>query len=424
MEQEKEVILKVEGVYKKFCLSLRRSMAYGTVDLTRNFLGIHYDAGVLRKGEFWALQDINFEVYKGDIVGIIGANGSGKSTLLRVLTGIFPPDAGKVTVDGKVGGLIAVGAGFHPHMTGRENIYLNGTILGMTREQIEEHFEEIINFAEIGDFIDAPVSTYSSGMQVRLGFSIAIHVQPEILLVDEVLSVGDLAFRNKSMRALSDVRDRAKGVIFISHNLEQVKSLCNRVIVINNGLKLYDGDPQGGIAMYEELSRDSSTRSMNKLYQSQFKVRRIADDGKTLVVNQLGIIDKEGNKAEKVGLNDPLVFETEFELKQEVSNLGFYANFGKIAGDEYLIHLSSHDYPDTRFDDLKPGKYRLRITIPDHHLVPGVYNVSIGFRNHKTFETYTKLYTDIAFTISTDGVALERGAINVQPQWDLVSTQS
>jgi lipopolysaccharide transport system ATP-binding protein len=190
-----DTLIKVEGLHKKFCQSLKRSMFYGTIDATKSMLGLPIKNADLRKKEFWALQDINFELKQGEKVGVLGANGSGKSTLLRLLNGVFPPDVGKITLNGRIGALIAVGAGFHPHMTGRENIYLNGTILGMTRKEIEKKFNEIVDFAEIGDFIDSPVATYSSGMTVRLGFSIAVHGKVEIMLVDEILAVGDLAFQ-------------------------------------------------------------------------------------------------------------------------------------------------------------------------------------------------------------------------------------
>jgi lipopolysaccharide transport system ATP-binding protein len=191
--------------------------------------GIQVKTYCLRKDEFWALDNISFNLKKGESLGIIGVNGSGKSTLLRLITGIFPPDMGRIAIRGKVGALIAVGAGFHPHMTGRENIYLNGTILGMTRKELNEKMDEIISFADIGDFLDAPVNTYSSGMRVRLGFAIAVHCEPDILLVDEILSVGDLAFRNKSMRKMAEFREKANALIFISHNLEQVRNLCSKV---------------------------------------------------------------------------------------------------------------------------------------------------------------------------------------------------
>jgi lipopolysaccharide transport system ATP-binding protein len=244
---EDDVLIKVENLSKKFCRKLKKSMYYGAVDSIKSMLGIPLKTGYLRQEEFWALDDINFELRKGEALGIIGVNGSGKTTLLRLLTGIFPPDKGRVVIKGRVGALIAVGAGFHPHMTGRENIYLNGTILGMARKEIDEKIDEIIDFADIGDFLEAPVSTYSSGMRVRLGFAIAMHCEPDILLIDEILSVGDLSFRNKSMRKMAEFREKANGLIFISHNLEQVRVLCKNVIVLDKGRIVYYGPTHNGL---------------------------------------------------------------------------------------------------------------------------------------------------------------------------------
>lgn len=171
--------LLIENLGKKFCRNLKRNLFYGSLDVAKTLLGIRFDAARLRRDEFWALEDINLNVRRGESIGIIGANGAGKSTLLRLISGILSPDKGRITVRGRVGTLIALGAGFHPHFSGRENIFLNGAILGMTTRELEERYDEIVRFADIGEFIEAPVSAYSSGMRVRLGFAIAIHSSPD-----------------------------------------------------------------------------------------------------------------------------------------------------------------------------------------------------------------------------------------------------
>ena len=232
---DNDVALSVRNVSKKFCKNLRRSMTYGILDLGRNLVGIRPDSTGLRRDEFWALRDINFELRRGEALGLIGANGSGKSTLLRMIAGIFPPDKGEIAVRGRVGALIALGAGFHPHMTGRENIYLNGTILGMSRAELEEKSEAIIDFAEIRDFIDAPVATYSSGMRVRLGFAVAIHIEPEVLLVDEILAVGDLRFRVKCFDWVNEFVAAGRALIFVSHNVHNLLRVCKYAVVMNRG---------------------------------------------------------------------------------------------------------------------------------------------------------------------------------------------
>jgi len=251
-----DTLIKVEGLYKKFCRTLRRSMYYGALDVTRSMFGMSYDTGKLRKSEFWALQDINFELKRGETLGVIGMNGSGKTTLLRMLTGIFPPDKGKIEMHGRVGSLIAVGAGFHPHMSGRENIYLNGTILGMTRKEIKQKFDAIIDFAEIGDFLDSPVSTYSSGMRVRLGFAIAIHCEPDILLIDEILAVGDVGFQLKCFNYLGVLRNSGVSTLFVSHNMHLIATFCTNAILMNHGSLTYNGDVATAISEYKQMFSD------------------------------------------------------------------------------------------------------------------------------------------------------------------------
>lgn len=245
-----EMVLSVKHVSKKFCKKLRRSMAYGIADLTRNLFGIRPASTGLRKEEFWALNDIDFALRRGDVLGLIGVNGSGKTTLLRLLSGIFPPDRGEIIIRGRVGALIALGAGFHPYFTGRENIYLNGAILGISRDEIDAHFDKIVTFSEIGDFIDAPVATYSSGMRVRLGFSVAIAMKPDLLLIDEVLAVGDLSFKIKCLNAISDLLGTA-AVIFVSHSMQLIARISTRIMVLHGGSISHHGcDVGAGIDHY------------------------------------------------------------------------------------------------------------------------------------------------------------------------------
>lgn len=230
-----DVVVKVDGVSKKFCSNLKRSMFYGLTDVTRTMLGMPYGHQNLRKDEFWAVKDISFELKRGEALGIIGQNGSGKSTLLRLIHGIFPPDKGRIAIRGRMGALIAIGAGFHPHMTGRENIYLNGTILGMTKREITQKLDEIIDFAEVDGFIDAPVSTYSSGMYVRLGFAIAISAVPDVLLVDEVLAVGDVNFQKKCFERIISMRRNGVSILFVSHSIQILESICQRGLLMDHG---------------------------------------------------------------------------------------------------------------------------------------------------------------------------------------------
>lgn len=372
---DNDVVIRVEGLHKKFCRNLRRSMFYGSLDVSRDMFGISRDRGKLRPSEFFALEGINFELKKGEALGIIGQNGSGKTTLLRIINGIFPPDKGKVQVRGRMSALIAVGAGFHPHMTGRENIYLNGTILGMSRKEIDEKFQEIIDFADIGEFIDAPVSTYSSGMTVRLGFSIAIHSDSDILLADEILAVGDLNFALKCHRKIAEYREKGGAIILVSHGMQLIRNTCQKVIwiesgkirmngitqnvcdeyekhtfqkdmagVVNNGT-IINNDPQVRIDRVEFFNRDNVSSSVF-IVGDYFKMRIHYDAKRNLKkpIITFGIINSEN-----------------ILVVGSYSNFDLGVNFDDIYGNGY-IDL------DIKSINIKPGNYYCTVTLLEETL--------------------------------------------------------
>ncbi len=417
-----DIILKVENISKKFCSNLKRSMLYGTFDVFRSIFGISYNKNKLRKNEFWALKEINFELKKGETLGIIGANGAGKSTLLRLITGIFPPDKGKITFNGNIGALIAVGAGFHPHMTGRENIYLNGTILGMKRKEIDEKINDIIDFSEIGDFLDAPISTYSSGMRVRLGFSIAVHCEPDILLIDEVLSVGDLSFRNKSLRKMSEFKKKAKGLIYISHNLEQIKVLCDRVIVLNYGEICFYGKTDEGLILYENLSKINRVDSINKNLTKNNVVKVRKTDNDKIVFNKIGILTSKGNEINKIDIYDPLILFFDFSVNESFSNPYFLFSIVDEQRNTRCIWLKSNDYNKFLIKDINVGKYRIKATINKHNLGAGVYFVNCSLKNSETEEKYEQIISNFSFSVTSKN-HFERGVVNVDEDWQLESIE-
>ena len=245
-----DILVSVEGVSKKFCRSLKRSLIYGLNDLGQEILGRRLGGdGVLRKDEFWALRDVSFTLRRGECLGLIGRNGAGKSTILRMLNGLIKPDAGRIEMRGRVGALIALGSGFNPVLTGRENIFVNAAVLGFSRAETEKRFEEIVSFAEIGEFIDMPVRSYSSGMSVRLGFAIASALEPDILLLDEVLAVGDVGFRIKSYNRIFELAERT-AVIFVTHMMPQVERLSTSVAYLQDGTIAYLGAANEGIDRY------------------------------------------------------------------------------------------------------------------------------------------------------------------------------
>lgn len=247
---DEDVVFQVDHVSKKFCKSLSKSMIYTLKDVNKSIFGLKIHSDKLRKNEFWSVDDVSFKLKKGETLGIIGRNGSGKTTLLQMLNGIYTPDKGIISYKGNMGALIGVGAGFHPDLTGRENIYVNSAILGLSNKVIKEKFEDIIKFADIGDFLDTPVKHYSSGMYIRLGFAISYQMEPDILLVDEVLAVGDEKFRSKCYKAIDRIKKKA-AIILVSHNMRMIEEMATKVGVMNHGkLTLYEDDPSLGIKAY------------------------------------------------------------------------------------------------------------------------------------------------------------------------------
>ena len=235
-------------LWKRYCRSYRRGLQYGVRDAGRSLLG-HSTRVDLRPGEFWSLRDVSFELLRGECLGIIGPNGAGKSTLLKIMAGLIQPTFGCYETHGRIGALLELGAGFHGELPGRDNIYINGALLGMTRREIDRKFDSIVDFAEIGDFLDMPVRFYSSGMYMRLAFAIAIHLEPDLLLLDEVLAVGDLGFRLKCYNALTRLLSRC-GVVLVSHNPSHLVRVCSRLLVLQDGAPLFLGSVADGLEVY------------------------------------------------------------------------------------------------------------------------------------------------------------------------------
>jgi len=351
-----DVVLKVEGLYKKFCMSLKRSMLYGTYDVARDMLSVPQKDVKLRTSEFWALQDINFELKRGETLGLIGQNGCGKTTLLRLINGIFPPDKGKITINGRIGALIAVGAGFHPHMTGRENVYLNGTILGMSKAEIKRKFDEIVDFAEIGNFIDAPVATYSSGMTVRLGFAIAIHCEPDILLVDEILAVGDVSFVGKCYNKIKCLQKNDTGIILVTHNTQAILDFCQRGLLLNHGIQIIDTTSNEAIKKYEiALNQEKLERNGN--------INKKIFTEKSYIKSRCYIKGLENEPQTEINSNQPITFCYEIisELDLEDVNVTFQIY---TANGFSLLHIRN-DVDNLGLLKIKKGFNLIKITLPN-----------------------------------------------------------
>lgn len=263
-----DTLVKVDHVSKKFCRDLKRSLWYGVKDTLNDAIGSGGFTHHLRPDEFWAVSDISFELRRGECLGLIGHNGAGKTTLLKMLNGLVKPDSGRIEMRGRVGALIALGAGFNPILTGRENIYVNGSVLGLSKREINKKIDEIIDFAGIGNFIDAPVQSYSSGMTVRLGFAIAAATSPDVLLLDEVLAVGDVGFQAKCFNTLAEFRKRGTAFILVSHNMHMITRYCQQVMYLRHGQVRHLGDVGGGVGQF--LSDMQSDPSLAALEHGQW----------------------------------------------------------------------------------------------------------------------------------------------------------
>jgi lipopolysaccharide transport system ATP-binding protein len=253
----KDVLVTVENVSKKFCRDLKRSLWYGVKDVGSELLGSRHSRPSLRKGEFWALNDVSFELKRGECLGLIGSNGAGKSTLLKILNGLMPPDRGRITMAGSIGALIELNAGFNPILTGRENIYINASIMGVPKKRVNQILDEIVDFSGLENFIDTPVQYYSSGMKVRLGFaSSTLVIEPDILLLDEVLAVGDARFRAKCYNRIGQLREHA-AVVFVSHTMEQIAHICDVTLFLEKGNMAHFGSVSEGIQKYFKTASDT-----------------------------------------------------------------------------------------------------------------------------------------------------------------------
>lgn len=376
---DKDTVIKVENLGKKFTYSLKRSLAYGSIDLAKNFIGMPANTQVLRKGEFWALDGVSFELKRGESLGLVGMNGSGKSTLLRMITGIFPPDAGKIHIRGRVSSLIAIGAGFHPHMTGRENIYLNGTILGMSRKEIDRNFDEIVDFADIGKFIDAPVSTYSSGMRVRLGFSVAVSSVPDILLIDEVLAVGDMKFQQKSMSKIGEIVRKGTSIILVSHQMLNIQKVCERAIMLDNGKVIKDAPTLETISEYYKVNTGEGD-----LFEVNERLKEDHTSSYGISYEYLKFSNQRGEETRKFESGDDINIEWKFNMDKPLENISLEAG---IADGPYTYNGYS-----TYFDGIKLDKIDnntvVKLKLKNVYLSPGSYSVSIGIWDEKFIGAY------------------------------------
>ena len=370
--------ITVDGVSKKFGLTLKAALKYGLVDSFRRTTGRGKDE-YLRKGEFWALKDVDFALDPGDALGIMGVNGSGKTTLLRILNGTFTPDEGRVTMRGRIGALIAAGAGFSPMLSGRENVFISGTLLGMAPKDISRRFDEIVAFADLGEFIDMPVRNYSSGMTVRLGFAVAVLGRPEILLVDEVLAVGDIAFQKKCYERIYSLRNEGVTILFVSHSVGAVWAVCNKGLFLDHGncsgvispedlCKLY------GQANYTALQRCIDTAAQKSIptdYSGQFGGTGEAE------VESLEICNVDGLNVTEIEFGDTLILKMHVKIHSHLKKAMFRYSIDAVHY-KYIFDTDSSYAQGMGLVDVDPGQYVVTTKIEKQTLRPGVYTVNLA----------------------------------------------
>jgi len=396
-------VISVESLSKKYIIghqkqerytALRDVLTDGAKRLTHKL--IHPFAAPVNDPtheEFWALKDVSFDIQQGDRVGIIGRNGAGKSTLLKILSRITEPTSGKVSIKGRVASLLEVGTGFHPELSGRENIFLNGAILGMSKAEIKKKFDEIVAFAEVEQFLDTPVKRYSSGMYVRLAFAVAAHLEPEILIVDEVLAVGDAQFQKKCMGKMENVGNEGRTILFVSHNMAAIKTLCSKGIVLNKGQMIYQGEVEGAVDQY--LGPDNLDK--NEIYWDD-----IADapGNENIRLKSIAIKPLQGLT---IDIDSGIEISTVFYNIAEGKSLDFTLYLFTLDGVclfETGIILSSAS-------DAKIGYFSTKGIIPPHLLNAGIYKINLVFGESQRFVIY-KIDDVISFEV--ENTATGRGS--------------
>ena len=360
---EQEVLIKAEGISKKFCKDLNLGLWYGLQDLGSSVFGSGKNERDLRKKEFWAVDDISFEVRRGECLGLLGHNGAGKSTLLKVITGLIAPDRGKITMKGRVNALIELTAGFNPILTGRENIYNNGAVLGLTDKEIRAKFDDIVAFSELEEFIDTPVQYYSSGMKVRLGFSVAAFTEPDVLILDEVLAVGDVGFRTKSFNKTLEIMQKA-AVVFVSHSMTDVARTCNQVLFMRHGKSYYQG---------------TNIHQGIDLYLNEFKTNKLSliemNDGADLsnfIVNEQNV-DLENKEVLVIPFGENIKVSFDVDLKKNYDD--FFA-IVRISDKDMKIVGSVYT---NRFNDYFKGEKKSTISVDvlNPRLINGEYSITV-----------------------------------------------
>ncbi len=337
----------------------------------------------LQEQEFWAVKDVNFTIKQGDVVGIMGPNGAGKSTILKLLSRIIFPNKGTMKINGKLSALIEVTAGFHPELTGRENVYLNGTILGMKKKEIDAKFDEIVEFSGISEFIDTPVKRYSSGMYSRLGFSVAAHMDPDILLVDEVLAVGDIAFQAKCAQKMRELLGSGATIVLVSHQLNLIQSLCRRVILLNQGEVLKDGPTDEVIPHYQNIVYRKSEEELKRKIASSDQVK--VNTRSLVQIDDVRFFNAAGEVKDKFSINDTIDIVVRYDASERIESPIFLLEI--VRADGVLCCCSRTDDAGLTVADIE-GQGTFKMGLGKTNLAPGIYSAKISIWDKDMIHPY------------------------------------
>lgn len=405
-------VVKLESISKRFETVNEKPQSF--LETLISLFSLRHRVKYQRRerNTLWAVKEVNLEVRQGESIGILGRNGSGKSTLLKLITRIIRPDKGRMMVAGRISALLELGAGFQADMTGRENVYLNASLLGLEKEYIEEHFHSIVAFSGLADFIDMPVKFYSSGMYMRLAFSIAVHIRPQILIVDEILAVGDQSFQDKCINHIYEMKRRGVTIILVSHSLDMMRKLCDRLVWMDKGVVRAEGEPEIVIQQYLENLQETAYQPLTQNNQEEEQPLRLGTQ--TVEITDVRLLNQEGQVVQDFVTGQPMTIEMNYMAHKPVDDPEF--GLAIYREDEVQVNGPNNQFAGFPIGRIE-GQGKVRYHIPSLPLLPGRYFVSAAIHNARYFTTYDHRVKEYSFQVGSSGTREIYGIIEIPAIW-------